>query len=93
MRPCTECGHEAVLIDSAGAAFCGPCADRRHLPLSLGSLATALWRPTKSSQICPHCGCTDATARETDHVGCPLCYEALPDALAGHFGIRNGSNG
>jgi protein-arginine kinase activator protein McsA len=37
-------------------------------------------RPKAEETVCPHCKTTAAAVLETGLAGCPLCFEAFPEA-------------
>lgn len=84
MSPCADCGAPAALSITEGGvtrALCPACTDARAGVPSLATLAKALRRPRRRDGKCPYCGTSAEDAKETALVGCPLCYEALKEAL------------
>ena len=92
---CARCGRLATLKidrrqefaqDFADVQdFCADCA--REITAMSDLLPLMLHRRVKVT-TCPFCGTTAAEVKSTGLVGCPLCYEALPEHLWGPFGLK-----
>lgn len=94
---CEQCAKEKGVDDPAAFSF----AD---LLVSMGAgISQELSSPTPTGTTCPGCGLTQAEFKKTGRLGCPDCYSAFAQVLAGplksmhrgsrHIGKRPGAAG
>jgi protein-arginine kinase activator protein McsA len=66
--------------------MCGNCIDATFSVDRFGEFVHAFLVPSVRKGQCPQCGTTDAQAKKSGLVGCPICYLALSDdAIANPF--------
>ncbi len=67
--------------------FCHVCADFATGGHGLLKLSESMARTRRTNGVCPYCGATEAGAKETGLVGCPLCYVAFDAAFWRELGV------
>jgi protein-arginine kinase activator protein McsA len=82
---CSHCGKPAELSvrrTDAELDLCRECF-RKSPDGGVLRILDGMRRPAARAGQCPHCGWTKAKLDAAGLVGCPLCYEAIPEAAPG----------
>jgi len=79
-----------VIRDGVENWLCAICIDA-HVPMpGFVDFVRAFGRGRGEITGCPNCGTTEEEVTATGLVGCPLCFEALPDRIWKPFGVERG---